>query len=105
MNASTLIPRGGLEESPPSAWLARWFEEVLATPAFHHWHHTLDDHKDHNYASMLPFMDRIFGTFYLPQAWPAAYGTGTPMPDSITGQLLEPFAPSPALQPPTVDAA
>jgi sterol desaturase/sphingolipid hydroxylase (fatty acid hydroxylase superfamily) len=70
------------------------FEELLATPAFHHWHHTLEDHKDHNYASMLPFMDRVFGTFYLPKTWPAAYGTSTPMPDALTGQLLEPFAPA-----------
>jgi sterol desaturase/sphingolipid hydroxylase (fatty acid hydroxylase superfamily) len=70
-----------------------WFEQVLATPAFHHWHHTYEDHKDHNYAPMLPVMDRIFGTLYLPKTWPEAYGTATPMPDSVIGQLLEPFAP------------
>ena len=28
------------------------------SPAFHHWHHTREDHKDHNYSSMLPVMDR-----------------------------------------------
>src|SRR5271165_514969 len=70
------------------------FEEVLSSPAFHHWHHTRDDHRDHNYSSMLPIMDRVFGTFYLPRHWPAAYGTDTPMPASLTGQLLEPFAPT-----------
>ena len=76
----------------------RWrfgpFEEVLATPAFHHWHHTLDDHKDHNYAAMLPFVDRLFGTFYLPRHWPEEYGASTYMPETLTGQMLEPFAPT-----------
>lgn len=73
-------------------WRLGLFEEVLASPAFHHWHHTYEDHKDHNYASMLPVLDRVFGTFYLPDSWPEAYGTSTPMPDSITGQLIQPFA-------------
>jgi sterol desaturase/sphingolipid hydroxylase (fatty acid hydroxylase superfamily) len=41
-------------------------------------------------------MDRIFGTFYLPKSWPEAYGTATPMPDDLVGQLLEPFAPTEA---------
>jgi sterol desaturase/sphingolipid hydroxylase (fatty acid hydroxylase superfamily) len=69
-------------------------EEALSSPAFHHWHHTRDDHKDHNYSAMLPVMDRVFGTFYLPREWPAAYGTDTPVPDGLIGQLLEPLAPS-----------
>ena len=75
-------------------WRLGLFEEVLSSPCFHHWHHTRDDHKDHNYASMLPIMDRLFGTFYLPRAWPTAYGTETPMPDTLAGQLIEPFAPT-----------
>jgi sterol desaturase/sphingolipid hydroxylase (fatty acid hydroxylase superfamily) len=72
-----------------------FFEEILSTPAFHHWHHTRDDDRDHNYASMVPVMDRIFGTRYLPRHWPAAYGTDTPMPSDVVGQILEPFAPAP----------
>ena len=85
-------------------WRLGPFEEILATPAFHHWHHTLEDHKDHNYASMLPVMDRVFGTFYLPKTWPEAYGTSTPMPDSVAGQLIEPFAPHRAATPPNAAA-
>jgi sterol desaturase/sphingolipid hydroxylase (fatty acid hydroxylase superfamily) len=42
---------------------------------------------------MLPFVDRLFGTFYLPKAWPKDYGTSTPMPETMIGQLLEPLAP------------
>lgn len=83
-------------------WRLGPLEEVLSSPAFHHWHHTFEDHKDHNYATMLPFMDRVFGTFYLPREWPAAYGVSTPMPRTLTGQLLEPFAPT--LKPPAASA-
>jgi len=75
-------------------WRLGPLEEVLSSPAFHHWHHTFEDHKDHNYSSMLPVMDRVFGTFYLPKHWPERYGTATPMPPDIVGQLLEPFAPT-----------
>jgi len=97
----TLVP--GLVLLIGSAWSyfihanVRWrlgpLEELISSPAFHHWHHSREDHKDHNYSSMLPFMDRLFGTFYLPREWPAAYGTDTPMPASLSGQLLEPFGP------------
>jgi len=65
-----------------------FFEEILASPFFHHWHHTREDHKDHNYASMLPVMDRIFGTHYAPKAWPAEYGISEPTPDNIPAQFL-----------------
>jgi sterol desaturase/sphingolipid hydroxylase (fatty acid hydroxylase superfamily) len=76
-------------------WRLGPVEELIATPAFHHWHHTREDHKDHNYASMLPVMDRLFGTFYLPAVWPESYGTDTHVPVGLTGQLLDPFAPLP----------
>lgn len=75
----------------------RWrfgpMEEIISSPAFHHWHHTRNDHIDRNFSSMVPFIDRVFGTFYLPKHWPAEYGIDAPMPSSLTGQLLEPFAP------------
>ncbi len=70
-------------------------EAVLASPFFHHWHHTRDDHRDHNYAAMLPVMDRLFGTLHMPIDWPAAYGLATPMPGALAGQFLAPFAPRP----------
>ena len=74
-------------------WRLGPLEQLISSPAFHHWHHTRDDHCDHNYSSMLPFVDRMFGTFYLPRAWPAAYGADTPMPHTLSGQFLEPFGP------------
>ncbi len=30
-------------------WRLGPFEELISSPAFHHWHHTRNDHKDHNY--------------------------------------------------------
>jgi sterol desaturase/sphingolipid hydroxylase (fatty acid hydroxylase superfamily) len=72
-------------------WRLGFFENVLSSPAFHHWHHTREDHRDHNYSSMLPIMDRLFGTFYLPREWPAEYGIEQPVPDGVIGQLLSPF--------------
>jgi sterol desaturase/sphingolipid hydroxylase (fatty acid hydroxylase superfamily) len=70
-------------------------EWLVATPAFHHWHHTLREPLDRNFASMLPCMDRIFGTFYLPKQWPSAYGTETKVPASLGGQLVYPLLPQP----------
>jgi sterol desaturase/sphingolipid hydroxylase (fatty acid hydroxylase superfamily) len=49
-------------------------ESVIATPAFHHWHHTSIAPLDRNFASTLPFLDRVFGTWHLPAEWPEAYG-------------------------------
>ena len=50
-------------------------ENVVASPRFHHWHHTRLEPLDRNFASMLPLMDRLFGTLYLPKSgWPREYG-------------------------------
>lgn len=75
-------------------WRLGPFEWLIATPAFHHWHHTVREPLDRNYASMLPWMDWIFGTFYLPKEWPTAYGVEPKLPASLGGQLLHPFLPS-----------
>lgn len=73
----------------------RWrfgpLEWLVTTPAFHHWHHSRTNHIDHNYAATFPLIDRMFGTFYLPGHFPADYGIQTPMPGTLTGQLLSPM--------------
>jgi len=68
-------------------------EWLVATPAFHHWHHTNDtDNRDRNYATLLPVIDRIFGTLHLPaKLWPPEYGIDARMPEGLTGQLLHPL--------------
>jgi len=75
-------------------WRFGWLELLLSTPAFHHWHHTKDEHVDKNYASMLPIMDKLFGTWYVPgKKWPPNYGIDTPTHPELAGQLLQPFLP------------
>jgi sterol desaturase/sphingolipid hydroxylase (fatty acid hydroxylase superfamily) len=73
----------------------RWrfgpLEWLVATPAFHHWHHSKFEHINRNYASTLPLLDRLFGTYHLPRAWPAECGIEAPMPKTLTGQLAAPF--------------
>lgn len=71
-----------------------WLESLLSSPAFHHWHHTNDGPEviDKNFASLLPWLDKWFGTFYLPHNhWPQKYGTHTQVPANVPGQLVRPF--------------
>lgn len=74
----------------------RWrfgpLEWLIATPGFHHWHHTKDEHRDRNFGSMLPGWDWMFGTLYLPKhEWPTACGTDMILPSSLTAQIIHPF--------------
>jgi sterol desaturase/sphingolipid hydroxylase (fatty acid hydroxylase superfamily) len=76
----------------------RWrfgpLEWLIATPAFHHWHHTQGAMTDRNYAATLPWLDRLFGTYYMPkQQWPERYGTDTPVSRNLLGQLVDPLLP------------
>jgi len=71
-------------------------EWLISTPAFHHWHHTNDEHRDRNFAAMFPWIDRIFGTSWLPNYWPPVYGIDAKMPPTVVGQLLDPLSPQAA---------
>ncbi len=75
----------------------RWrfgpLEWVISTPAFHHWHHTRTGPINHNYASTLPWLDRLFGTHHLPDALPESYGIKAKLPDTLADQLLYPLLP------------
>lgn len=75
-------------------WRFGPLEWLIATPAFHHWHHTNDGPEvvNKNYAPMLPWIDWFFGTLYLPlRKRPERYGIEAPMPSSLIGQLAQPF--------------
>ncbi|PSB58024.1 sterol desaturase family protein [Chamaesiphon polymorphus] len=75
-------------------WRFGFIERLLATPAFHHWHHTNDgaEYINKNYAAILPIIDILFGSFYLPKhRWPQKYGIEMPIEPSLTGQLLQPL--------------
>jgi sterol desaturase/sphingolipid hydroxylase (fatty acid hydroxylase superfamily) len=75
-------------------WRLGPLEWLVATPAFHHWHHSRNDHINRNYASTLPILDWLFGSHYLPRHWPAEYGTDTPHANTLGGQLLDPLLPA-----------
>ncbi|WP_077032888.1 sterol desaturase family protein [Pelomonas sp. KK5] len=79
-------------------WRFGWLEQLITTPAFHHWHHANEGPatNDKNYAAVLPWLDRLFGTQHLPDRLPRAYGIGEPLSPSLAGLLLDPFAPPPA---------
>ncbi len=56
-------------------WRLGWFEQLISSPRFHHWHHSRDEHLNRNFSPMLPVFDRLFGTLHLPEkSWPAHYG-------------------------------
>jgi sterol desaturase/sphingolipid hydroxylase (fatty acid hydroxylase superfamily) len=68
----------------------RW---LIATPEFHHWHHTSDEEGiDKNFAVLLAFIDVMFGTAHMPSYWPKHYGTTKfQPPETYLGQLSYPF--------------
>jgi sterol desaturase/sphingolipid hydroxylase (fatty acid hydroxylase superfamily) len=77
-------------------WRSEWLALLVSTPAFHHWHHTRwhqneEEHINRNYAAMLPLLDKLFGTWYLPKVWPSAYGIDTPVSPGLQTQLLQPM--------------
>jgi sterol desaturase/sphingolipid hydroxylase (fatty acid hydroxylase superfamily) len=73
-------------------WRFGWLGLVVSTPAFHHWHHTNDEHVNKNYASMLPVMDALFGSWYMPKKqWPTKYGIDGTMAPGLAGELVQPF--------------
>jgi sterol desaturase/sphingolipid hydroxylase (fatty acid hydroxylase superfamily) len=66
---------------------------IIVSPRFHRWHHTDEtEARDKNFAGLLPLWDILFGTYYMPKGKrPAAFGTDTPVPSGLLGQLLFPF--------------
>jgi sterol desaturase/sphingolipid hydroxylase (fatty acid hydroxylase superfamily) len=75
-------------------WRFGPLEWLISTPNFHHSHHTKNDHINKNYASMLPVMDLLFGSAYMPKKqWPAEYGIEGFMSPGLLGQMLHPFMP------------
>ena len=69
--------------------LGQW----LATPRFHHWHHGLEQEAvDVNFAIHFPWLDKLFGTFHLPEKrWPEGYGVPEDVPHGYRAQFAYPF--------------
>lgn len=69
--------------------LGRW----IVVPRFHHWHHAIEAEAiDKNFAIHFPWLDRLFGTWHLPDgAWPTGYGVPEQVPQGYLAQLRYPF--------------
>jgi sterol desaturase/sphingolipid hydroxylase (fatty acid hydroxylase superfamily) len=77
-------------------WEFRSLRSLIATPCFHHWHHSAERAAlDKNFAVHTPIWDRLFGTYYLPDRWPESYGLadGGSMPEGFFRQFVHPFQP------------
>jgi len=75
-------------------WSYGRFGWLIASPVFHRWHHTTaEEGRDRNFAGLFPWIDRAFGTFYLPEGrQPSAFGlAGESVPVGLIGQLMYPF--------------
>lgn len=75
-------------------WEFRALRRTIATPAFHHWHHAAEREAiDRNFAVHTPIWDLLFGTYYLPDRWPSAYGLHSTrdVPSRWAAQALYPF--------------
>jgi sterol desaturase/sphingolipid hydroxylase (fatty acid hydroxylase superfamily) len=71
---------------------------IFATPQYHHWHHCVEsEHYGKNFATIFPFIDKMFGTYYLPEnVWPSATGvTEAQYPKGYIKQAIHPFTKSP----------
>jgi lathosterol oxidase len=72
----------------------KWLEPLLIQPRYHHWHHTSQKEAiDKNYAIHFPWIDRLFGTHYLPEdKWPDTYGLNNEnIPAGFWAQFFYPF--------------
>jgi sterol desaturase/sphingolipid hydroxylase (fatty acid hydroxylase superfamily) len=75
-------------------WRFSAVRKVIATPAFHHWHHSAEREAiDRNFAVHTPIWDLLFGTYYLPDRWPSRYGLAgvRDVPRRWLTQLVYPF--------------
>ena len=75
-------------------WTFGPFRHIIATPAFHRWHHTSQaEGLDKNFGGLFLFWDRLFGTLYLPEGRQAErFGLfDEKVPDSFMRQLVWPF--------------
>lgn len=80
-------------------WSFGPLRHVIASPAFHRWHHAAEEQGlDRNFAGLFPVFDLLFGTFYLPRdRRPQVYGIpGGDVPAGLWRQLWYPFRRSPA---------
>ena len=74
-------------------WNFGFLKHILVTPQFHHWHHSDDPaYVDKNYAIHFTLLDRLFGSYKMPDEWPQGYGIlADDMPQGVVKQFFYPF--------------
>jgi len=71
---------------------------IIATPQYHHWHHCVEsEYYGKNFATIFPFIDKMFGTYHLPGSeWPKGTGLNEAnFPKGYIKQLIYPFSKNP----------
>ena len=89
------------------SWTFGPLRYVFASPTYHRWHHSAEPEAlNKNFSGLFPFLDRAFGTLYLPKdRQPLRFGiAGDAPPAAFLPQLLYPFRslrqqPSGAIEP------
>ncbi|MGB0653005.1 MAG: sterol desaturase family protein [Thermoplasmatota archaeon] len=72
-------------------WRLPGLRHVIATPEFHHWHHSDDpEHYNTNY-SLFPWLDALFGTRYQPDHRARTFGVPGYEAGGYLRQMKEPF--------------
>lgn len=64
---------------------------VIATPEYHHWHHSDDPARYNTNYALFPFIDKMFGTHYLADDRATTFGVPGYDPGGYVKQLVEPF--------------
>lgn len=86
-----------------------WLQRIVNGPEMHRWHHARDLERvgERNFATKLAVWDWLFGTAYLPQARPRAYGLwgGKPFPEGFLAQQLFAFRRRAPAPPPPLPSA
>ncbi|MBI1214592.1 MAG: hypothetical protein GC185_02090 [Alphaproteobacteria bacterium] len=75
-------------------WGFGWLGNIIASPRFHRWHHTSQEEGlDKNFAGLFPWIDRIFGTYYMPKGkLPQKFGLyKEEIPPGFWAQMMYPF--------------
>lgn len=69
-----------------------FLNRIIATPEFHHWHHSNDPAaRDRNFSGF-PVIDLLFRTYYVPdREMPKTYGVDEYIPNNYLRQMLFPF--------------
>ncbi len=80
------------------SWDFGWLGQLVTSPRFHRWHHTSQEEGlDKNFSGLFPWIDRLFGTYYMPKGkQPEKFGLhGEQIPESFWGQMMYPFKKKP----------